>query len=94
MKINNITTESKPGLIMLNIRETIRWVKNKARDNFLGQMDPNMKEIFSIIIFKDKEFMSGLMVEFTKENGKIIKWMVMENLPGVTAENMLEIVKY
>jgi len=41
-----------------------------------------------IIKSKEKELILGMIKEFTKETGKLIKWMVLGNLLGLMVENM------
>lgn len=45
-------------------------------------MEVHIQESLLIIIFKEKEFINGLIKENILEIGKIIKWMGMEFLLG------------
>ena len=62
-----------------------------GKGNFYGQMGHLMKVSFWKIISMDLELMNGMMGEYIKENGKIIKCMGKVLLPGEMAENILEI---
>lgn len=75
------------------MREITSKGKNVALVNSNGLMEASMWEISMIITFTVKEPIHGAINEFSKEIGKTIKWMVKENLLGLMAENMLEVIK-
>ena len=64
-----------------------------AEVNLFGPILVPMKEIFSKIIFMVLVNTNGLTVEFTKENGLIIKWKEREFLLGVTVVVMSVAIK-
>ena len=49
-------------------------------------MVPTILEIFKRILFMEKVNTFGMMEEFIKENGQIIKWMVKVNLLGMVSK--------
>ena len=44
-----------------------------AKENLIGRINLNMMVILKIIVCKDMENITGLMVELIKEIGKLIK---------------------
>lgn len=56
--------------------------------SFYGQMDLHTQASFKIIIFTEKVFTHGQMVENMMEIGKIIKWMGVDHLCGQMEENI------
>jgi hypothetical protein len=75
------------------MREITSKEKKVALVNSNGLMEASMSEISMIIIFTEKESIHGAIKEFSKEIGKTIKWMAKENLLGLMAESMLEVIK-
>jgi hypothetical protein len=71
----------------------MKWVKNRAKVYLLGLMDPNIRESFWIIIFMAMAYISGLIEDCTKVNGKIIKWKDRDSSHGVMAEPIKADVK-
>jgi len=56
-------------------------------------MDQVIKEILIIIIYKEKEYLLGMMVRYIVGIGKIIKWMVMVNFCLQMGVNTMAIIK-
>ena len=77
----------------LVMKETISKGKNAASVNSNGLMAVNTLEISTIIIYTVKVLTLGAINEYTKENGKIIKWMEKENSFGLMVEHTMEAIK-
>lgn len=73
---NNMVWALRLGQMGHLIKELTLKVKNKVKESFCGLTDLNLKAISTIITSKDMENMSGLTVENTMDNEKIIKWRV------------------
>jgi len=67
--------------------------KNAALVNSNGLTEANMLENFTIIIYTVKEHILGAIKEYSKEIGKIIRWMGKENFFGQMGENTLVVIK-
>ena len=89
-KINNKAKELKLFKTGLNIMDFIKKEKNKLRVLFPGIADPNMKEIFLIIIQKEAAFIYGKTKDDTKDIGRTIKCMAKDSLHGQMAGNMMD----
>lgn len=57
------------------MKESMKKDTNKAKGFYYLQINRNTKDSLLIIKYKDMEFISGQMEEFTKGNGKKIKCM-------------------
>jgi len=75
------------------MREIINKEKNVVLENLSGLMEANILVIFMIIIFMEKEHILGVIKEFIRETGKIIKWMAKVNFYGLMAEDTLGDIK-
>jgi len=91
LKINNMDTVSKFGLMVQDMKETMIWERNKEKVILNGLTEVLILEIFQITIFMVMECMNGQMEENIKVNGEIIRCMGKENSLGQMEENILEI---
>jgi len=82
----------KYGLMGLNMKVHISKERNKVKENSFGLMEANMTVILVIIILMVLAHIHGLMLELIKENGKITRWMDMENSHGPMEENISDIM--
>jgi hypothetical protein len=55
LKINNTDTELKPGQMVLNMMDNMRWVKNMEKENSIGQIPLCIQETSLIIISMVKQ---------------------------------------
>lgn len=67
--------------------------KNAALVNSNGLTEANMLENLTIIIYTEKEHILGAIKEYSKEIGKIIRWMGKEFLFGQIGENTQASIK-
>ena len=80
----------KTELNMMNMMDFIIKEKKMVRDYLYGLTDPNMKEIFLIIILKEAVFINGKTEDDTKDSGRTIKCMAKDCLHGQTESNIME----
>ena len=64
--------------------------KKMVRDYLYGLTDPNMKEIFLIMILKEAVFINGKTEDDTKDSGRKIKCMAKDCLHSQTEDNIME----
>ena len=93
MMINKMEKELKLGQMALDMKETIKWGKKMVNifiiqemEHFFGVIIHHLMENFKTITSMVKVSINGLMEEYLKEIGQIIKWMDMEYLLGVMEE--------
>ena len=86
--IDNMDTESRLGLTMQSMKETMSLVKNTTLVHLSGQTDPLTLENSTKTIFMGKEFTRGQIKENTKATGKLIKCMAKEHSYGLTVGSM------
>ena len=65
-----------------NIKVNLLKIKNKARENYIYQMEKFIKASFKMTYSMEKEIINGQMVRLIRENGQTIKCMVQELLHG------------
>ena len=80
----------KTELNMMNMMDFIIKEKKMVRDYLYGLTDPNMKEIFLIIILKEAVFINGKTEDDTKDSGRKIKCMAKDCLHSQTEDNIME----
>ncbi len=78
--------------MVVDMKECFIKGKNMGKVDLIGHRDLVMLESIKIILYKERDYIYGLMVENIMENGKIIKWRDMENLHGLMAKNIMEIM--
>ena len=88
-KIDKMVMVLKLGLIMRNMKAIMSLVKNMELELLNGLTDPPISENSIIIIFMEKEFILGQIIENTRANGVEIKCMAKERSHGPMEENML-----
>ena len=71
--INNMDLVQKYGQMVLGMRDNIYMEKNMEKENLIGLITHRMLENSQRIIYMERDFINGLMVESIKVNGKIIK---------------------
>jgi len=86
--------EWKHGQMVLNMKEIMFWAKNKGWVIFYGLIILVIQESFKIIIFMEKDYINGQMVEFLMEIGYAIKWMEKDYLHGAMAECKLILFRF
>ena len=94
-KVNGSTTsimgmEKKCGPMVLFLKATTIWEKNKAVASSSGPMAAHFQATLAETKWRATAFISGLMVESIRVSGKIISSTVMATLLGMTAESILE----
>ena len=89
-KIYSKAKELKLGKTELNMMDFILKEKKMVRDYLYGLTDPNMKEIFLIIILKEVAFINGKTEDDTKDSGTTIKCMAKDCLHGQMESNIME----
>lgn len=87
-RINNMVRELSNGLIKPDTRDSMRTVKNMAKVPSTGQIIQCTRADFLTIIFMEREFTLGLMVDVMKGTGRIIRWTAMVSLHGPTEGSM------
>jgi len=75
--------------MVLNMLENMNLEKNMGVVYLIGLTEVYMMDIFMIIIYKGKVNKHGVIIECTKENGKITRWMEMEYLNGQMVANKM-----
>jgi hypothetical protein len=75
--------------MVLYMKVNIKMGKKTELENSIGPMDQNIPGNLMIIIFMEKDYINGLIKEFMKETGSLIKWMVKENLLGLMEGNIM-----
>ena len=69
----------KKYLIMVQYLQAFIWPEKKSTVNFYGKKEIFTKEIFTMMFFKDTEYINGEMKGLMKGIGKMEKWMGKEN---------------
>lgn len=88
-KTSNMDKALNAGQMVPVTKELMWTAKSTEREDSSGQTRAHILEISTITTLKAKEYMNGLMEEFTTENGKATKCKVMELSPGLMEEDML-----
>ena len=89
-KIVKMDTELRLGLMGQSMRVIMNWVRNMELAHLNGQMAQYLLGNFTIIIFMEKVFTLGLIIENTKVSGVQTKCMEKEHSHGLTEGNILE----
>jgi hypothetical protein len=89
-KINNMDTEWKLGQMLQSMKEIMNMEKNMELEPSSGPTAPHILVNFITIMFMEKEFILGLIIENMKENGKQIKCTVKAHSLGRMGGNILE----
>ena len=84
--------DKKLGPMAQSTTANILKAKKMGKASFNGLTKHFMMESLGIITLKGMENIIGVMAEFTKELGKIIKCMDMEIFNGRTEKDILEII--
>ena len=71
--INNMVSEWNPGLMVLNMRETISMERKREKENLHLLMEVITKENLNKTRYADMESTTGQMVSNMTDNGAIIK---------------------
>lgn len=71
--INNMVSEWNPGLMVLNMRETISMERKREKENLHLLMEVITKENLNKTRYADTESTTGQMVSNMTDNGVIIK---------------------
>ena len=71
--INNMVSEWNPGLMVLNMRETISMERKREKENLHLLMEVITKENLNKTRYVDTESTTGQMVSNMTDNGVIIK---------------------
>ena len=86
-KTDKMAMELKLGLIMLNMKAIMNSVKNMELEPLNGQTILHILENSIIIIFMEKEFIPGQIIENMRVNGEEIKCTVKEPSHGPMEES-------
>lgn len=92
LRINNMDTVKKYGLMVLCMKDNMSMEKSMEKAPLIGQTNQHMLVNFITIIFMGKEFIFGTMKENMKESGNSIKWMAMVSSHGLMEESILVII--
>ena len=87
-RISNMGMGKKRGLMVLSMKVIINMGRSMGLVHLNGQIRACMWESSITIIFREKEYIPGVMAENMKENGNQIKCMVRELLDGKMEEGM------
>lgn len=88
-KDNGTGKEEKLMLTEMYISVCTMKDSSMGKEIWGGQMDQSTMAIFRLEQFKERVYITGLMVENLMDNGKIIKQMALEHLSGQTVKNIL-----
>ena len=88
LKINSMVLELRDGQMVLNMKDSMKWVWNMELEHSYGVIKVPILDNLYITIFMVKVFIVGQMVESILAIGRIIKWMVKVSLLGKMAGNL------
>jgi hypothetical protein len=71
IKINNMGSEKKNGMMVVNIKDFIKMHPKKAKENIVGQMEILTLVNGETICSMEKDCSSGMMIGYILEIGKI-----------------------
>ena len=87
-RTSSMDKELRGGLMEHVIRGNILMERSMERENSYGLITAPTLETFLTIIYRELEFMNGLMEEYSMVIGKIIRCKDMELLPGLMEGGM------
>lgn len=90
LMIIKMDKEQKHGQMVLNMKEIIFKEKNMVKVYFILRMALGIKEIYIIMIYKEKECIDGQIIKHMMETGIIIKCKELVKLYGQMVEPMKE----
>ena len=88
-RINSMVMVLRLGLMQQNTKEITNLARNTVLEHSSGLMDLHTLENSIIIIYTEKEFTHGLIIESMKVNGGPTKCMERELLHGLITEDIL-----
>lgn len=79
--------QRKHGKMELLLQGHLSKGKRMDMESLSGLMDHTLKGSFKIILCMEKVHTNGQMAYFTKETGRMARWMAMEYIFGMMEEN-------